>query len=242
VAHHLEREILKGVQRPGLALSLEMFDRDVQIVLDEYLAGDITEEHLLKSGRAWNNYQSDYRPLIELAKEQKMPVLAANAPRRYVNRVSRLGAASLLELSAEAKRQLPPLPYADASPEYKVKFVQEMESHQRDEDEPSRQARDYTKALEAQSLWDAGMAYSIAEYLLRNPGSNVLHVNGSFHSAQHLGIPDHLDRYAPRTSTLVITMISAASFPNFEADTMRGQGDFVIVTDPALPRSSKSPQ
>ena len=51
--------------------------------------------------------------------EIDIPVLAANAPRRYVNRVSRLGPESLEALSGAAESWLPPLPYPPASPEYR---------------------------------------------------------------------------------------------------------------------------
>lgn len=248
-AHYLENLILRSSYSPGQILSLEMFENDVQGVVDEYLADLISEDHLVKSGRAWKNYASDYRPLVEWAKEKGIPVVAANAPRRYVNRVSRLGTDSLDELSEEAKRSLPPLPYAAASDEYRQKFVDLMTKHREMAAKNAREAgdeekaeelekdKDYTKGLQAQSLWDAGMAYSIADALQRHPGASVLHVNGSFHSAEKLGILDHLHRYRPNTPTLVVTMLSAKSFPSFDAEQMADQGDFVIVTDPQLPRS-----
>jgi uncharacterized iron-regulated protein len=72
--------------------SLEMFERDVQIVLDEYVKDLITEKKFLDDSRPWNNYKTDYRPLVEYAKQNKLPVIAANAPRRYINMVSRGGA------------------------------------------------------------------------------------------------------------------------------------------------------
>lgn len=235
VAHFLEEQILRRAWEPALALSLEMFERDVQYVVDEYLAGLITEDHLKKSGRAWKNYPSDYKPLLEFAKEKKMAVLAANAPRRYVNRVSRTGAASLDALGPEAKQFLPPLPYAKASPDYAAKFNKEMNEHREKGSAPSPEAA--ARTLEAQSLWDAGMAYSIAEFLTRNPGKRVVHVNGSFHTAQRLGTVEHLLHYRPQTSIVVITMIPDAGFPAFKADTMSNQGTFVIVTDAKLARS-----
>ena len=98
-AHEIEAALLKlaferantnGARRP-FALSLEMFERDVQATLDEYLAGLISERHFLLSSRPWDNYPTDYKPLIEFARAQKFPVLASNAPARYVNMVSRLG-------------------------------------------------------------------------------------------------------------------------------------------------------
>jgi uncharacterized iron-regulated protein len=238
VAHYLEEQILRATWSPDAALSLEMFERDVQYVLDEYLAGVITETHLISSGRAWRNYASDYRRLIEFAKEKKMPVLAANAPRRYVNRVNRLGTAALAEIEPEGRRFLPPLPYAAASADYAAKFKRVMEEHREDGKPPSPQS--IAHGLDAQSLWDATMAYSIADFLTRNPGKRILHVNGSFHTAHKLGTVEHLLRYRPDTAVVVVTILPETSFPAFDAKTMHGAGTFVVVTDPALPRTYRS--
>jgi heme-binding uptake protein ChaN (Tiki superfamily) len=101
------------------------------------------------------------------------------------------------------------------------------------------EGRDHGSAhgVEAQSLWDATMAWSIAEQLKRQPGALVVHVNGGFHSEERLGIPEHLVRYRPGTTFLVVTMVSEKSFPGFDKAELAGRGDFVIVTDPSLPRS-----
>ncbi len=250
VGHYLELQLLQRLAANHIALSLEMFERDVQNVVNEYLAGLITQEHLISSGRAWGNYKTDYRPLIEYAKEHHLPVIAANAPRRYVNRVSRMGKDSLDALDTQAKASLPPLPYSDASPAYTNKFQKLMEEMQKEQaksappkpttpakdgkTQPSAPAHDPRWDLQAQSLWDASMADSIAKWLDQHPDGHVLQMNGSFHSEQHMGIPEHLLRYRPSTTTLVVTMRPDKSFPNWNGGTLANLGDFVIVTDPVL--------
>jgi uncharacterized iron-regulated protein len=262
VAHHLQALLLKkaheqaqrtarqpGVAPRPLALALEMFERDVQDILNEYLAGLITEQHFKLSSRPWKNYDKDYCPLVEYAREQKLCVLGSNAPRRYVNRVGRLGAASLKEIPDSSRRGLPPLPYGAASPAYAAKLAALMKSMDKKEvkkDEPKKEppkppSHNSAYGLEAQSLWDATMAYTIAEHLLRQPRAQVIHLNGSFHSEQRMGIPEHLLRYRPGTSLLVVTMLPHKSFPKFEVGEMADKGDFVIVTDASLPRSYQSP-
>jgi len=232
--HLLEFAILKRLESQGpVLLSLEMFERDVQPVLDEYLTGAITEEHLLASGRAWRHYKTDYRALVEFAKERSLPVVAANAPRRYVNRVSRLGASALEELPAQAKALLPPLPYAEASEPYAAKFHALMLKMKEEGAQP--RPVDPIKSLAAQSLWDASMAFSLAEALMRQPKRTAIHVNGSFHTEERLGILDHLERYRPGTRSLVVTMLAPKHFPEWQAE-LKQKGDFVIVTNPALKR------
>lgn len=114
-----------GARRP-VALSLEMFERDVQYILDEYLAGLITESQFLSSARPWEYYEEDYRPMVELARERGLPVIAANAPRRYVNRVSRLGREALRDLPARARSFLPPLPYPQPTDAYRAEWTDLM--------------------------------------------------------------------------------------------------------------------
>ncbi len=127
VAHYLQLDIFKksfdsyGKNR-SLALSMEMFERDAQIIVDEYLKDLITEKKFLDDSRPWNNYKTDYRPLIEFAKQNNLAVIAANAPRRYVNMVSRNGRDSINNLSPEAIKWLAPLPYPAPSAEYAKKF------------------------------------------------------------------------------------------------------------------------
>ena len=113
VAHLLEKEILAAVHRRtgDAALSLEMFETDVQPVLDGYLAGRYRESHFLSASRPWPAYATDYRPMVEYAKEHGLRVIAANAPRRMVNLVTREGADVLLNLPESELRWLPPFPY-----------------------------------------------------------------------------------------------------------------------------------
>ena len=238
VAHYLELEVLKALPTAKAVLAMEMFERDVQSVVDEYLSGIITEEHLIASGRAWPGYKTDYRPMVEHAKENHIRVIASNAPRRYVNRVSRLGKESLSALSDEAKATLAPLPYAEASTEYAENFRRVMEEVKKQQP-PEKNPRDPRFGLQAQSLWDATMAYSIAESLIQNPDGHLLHINGSFHSEHRLGILEHLQRYRPNTPTLVVTVTPRDDFPKWSAK-LANTGDFVIVTDAALEKKSSS--
>jgi uncharacterized iron-regulated protein len=130
VGHWIEAELFRravaltgageeAVPGRALALSLEMFERDVQGILDEYLLDLITEAHFKASARPWEHYDTDYRPMVEAAKAAGVPVIAANAPRRYVNRVSRMGPASLSALPASALAYLPPLPYPEPTQAYR---------------------------------------------------------------------------------------------------------------------------
>ncbi|MDI6765116.1 MAG: ChaN family lipoprotein [Thermodesulfobacteriota bacterium] len=90
VSRNAERTILKGLAKrdSNLVLALEMFELDVQDILDAYLKGEMSEKTFLKRSRPWPNYLEDYRPLIEFAKKKRMSVIAANIPRRAAAAVS----------------------------------------------------------------------------------------------------------------------------------------------------------
>jgi uncharacterized iron-regulated protein len=237
VAHALQLEIFSrviGKYSAGrrIALSMEMFERDVQTEVDEYLQDLISETHFLSSSRPWGNYKTDYRPVFELAKEKKLPVIAANAPRRYANMVSRNGRESLGALSPEAKKWIAPLPYGQATESYRKKFEALMGG-------AGDANHGLAKIMDSQSLWDATMAWSIAEFLQENKHALVIHLNGSFHSENGWGIPDHLLKYRPHVKFLLVTIRYEQDFTKFDKDKHGGLGDFVILTDAKQPRSGK---
>ena len=236
-AHYLQAELFKkvfesyGRQRP-IALSLEMFERDVQTIVDEYLKDLITEKKFLDDSRPWNNYKTDYRPLVEFAKQNKLSVIAANAPRRYVNMVSRNGRAALTQLSPDAKKWLAPLPYAAPSEEYAKKFNALM-GNIKSETNPT------SKILDAQALWDATMAFSIQEFLKKEKNALIVHLNGAFHTESRLGTAEQFLRLQPKAKILVVTMRSEEEFTKFDKAKHENLGDFIILTDAKIPRSFK---
>lgn len=237
VGHAIEGEVFRRVyaeygQKRKVTLSVEMFERDIQVVVDEYLRSQITEKHFLDASRPWANYKTDYRPLVEFAKEKKLEVVAANAPRRYVNMVSRGGRDTLNGLSKQAREWLPPLPYGEASAAYAAKFKALMG--------PSPEAQmGIDKILSSQSLWDASMANSVANVLKRDKTALVVHLNGGFHTEGRLGTVEHLLRYRLKARVIVVTMLSAEDFKTFDTAKHTGLGDFIILTDAKLPRSKR---
>jgi uncharacterized iron-regulated protein len=237
VGHALQFEIFRRVVEKyaadrKIALSLEMFERDVQIVIDEYLANLIREDHFLLSSRPWGNYKTDYKPLVELAKARRLPVIAANAPRRYINMVSRNGRDALNGLSKDAKKWIAPLPYGDPSPAYSAKFKALMG--------PSAEAQmGLDKILASQSLWDATMADSVARFVKKNKKALVVHLNGGFHTENRLGTVEHFLKYRSKAKALVVTLRYEDDFRTFNPAKHNGLGDFVILTDAKQPRSRR---
>ncbi|MBP8033384.1 MAG: ChaN family lipoprotein [Bacteroidia bacterium] len=242
VTHYLESKIFESLfqkYQNNLALSMEMFERDVQPVMNEYLTSEIREKNFKKDGRAWSNYR-DYRPMVELCKANKLDVICANAAGRYSNLAGRKGQKALMALPTESKKFFAPLPYDTASGKYYDKLM--GLSH--DPNDTAKKAAPVMgmggfNLVMAQSLWDATMAYSISEYLKTNKTKKVFQVNGRFHSDEGFAIVTQLKKYSPKTRTLIISSGSDDSFPNIKWDNYKNLGDYIIITDPLVPKTYK---
>jgi uncharacterized iron-regulated protein len=210
-----------GKDRP-VVLSLEMFERDEQTVLDEYLKGIIPEKQFLACARPWDNYMTDYRPMVEFAREHGIPVMAANAPRRYVSVVAKQGRGVLDGLSAQGKSWIAPLPYPAASAAYAAKFNALMGG--------AHGGGMGGNLLDSQVLWDATMADSIVQALKARPGALVVQVNGRFHSEGKLGTAEQVLGYRPGTKAVVVGLVPGDGFTK----ELAGSGDFVVVTAPQV--------
>ena len=226
ITHRVQAQLFQAAftahasSRP-VVLSLEMFERDVQYVLDEYAAGLITEDHFRSSSRPWGNYETDYRPMVEFAIVHGLEVVAANAPRRYVNRASRLGRDSLDALGPEARRHLPPLPYPEASEAYQAEWdalMGEAAAHMRG------------SPIDGQTLWDASMGHSVAGALDRHPGALVVHMAGGFHVENGTGTPEALQHYRPGSRALIVAARPAPDPTAWDPERWAGLGDFVVLT------------
>ncbi|EJL6389862.1 ChaN family lipoprotein [Vibrio vulnificus] len=197
--HRFQTDLLKTLSaQHRVALSMEQFTRDKQTIVNQYLAGEIGEQVLIQQGNAWPNYESDYRPLIELAKSKQMDVIAANAPKSTVRCIGRQGLAYLDKLTQEERGFLASEINTGES-EYKSKFMASMHHGKPEQTE---------KQFAAQVTWDETMAESIVNYHQQNPNTQVIHVAGKFHIEQGLGTAHSILRRDPSLEVVVISPVS----------------------------------
>src|SRR6266511_3075033 len=128
--HRLELAIVEGLTRRGVTVvvAMEMFERDVQGTLDKYAAGTMSEEQFLKESRPWPRYATDYRPILEFARLNKLPIVASNVPRRLASEIGKTGLSAVDGLGADrrlAAREL----QCPASGSYYDRFVEAMGGH-----------------------------------------------------------------------------------------------------------------
>jgi uncharacterized iron-regulated protein len=192
--HKEKANLYQALSNLRPSLSLEMFETDQQLYLDEFSLGIFDGKQLAKETRTWNNFEKDYLPLLQIAKNFSLPILAANAPRRYTRVASRGGMNALVQLPALSKSFLPPLYLIKAypQPEYEAKFSSIMGGHGGD---------GLKNIFLAQELWDTTMSHTIATHISAT-GNKVLHINGRFHSDDGLGVTHRLKKMGLRVLTI----------------------------------------
>ncbi len=224
ICHWLELELTKAMfeeDSTDLKLGAEMFEADNQIILNEYLQGLITEKQLTKEAKVWPNYDTDYAPLVNFAKERHLAFVATNIPRRYANLVSREGLESLNKLSESAKEWMAPLPInVDLDlPGYKKITGMMAGMHAKDPESGKRIAL-------AQATKDATMGWFIAQNL--RPKTKMIHFNGTYHSNDHEGTVYYLKKYKPGVKVITIATVEQDDITHIE-DESATLADFIIV-------------
>jgi uncharacterized iron-regulated protein len=225
LAHWLElqvaKDLLKLKKTGQLVLGLEMFERDVQPLVAQYAAGTLADSAFERQARPWPNYATDYRPLLQFARDQKVPVIGTNAPRPFVSAVARGSLKALDKLPAVDRALLAPLPLkVDYDlPGYKnmsAMFGGDSKTH----------GGGAQNIIQAQALRDATMAHFIQAN--RQAGQTLLHFNGSYHSDHHDGIVAYLRQYAPKLRVKTLSVVTQEQLQTLNKEQVN-VADFVIV-------------
>jgi uncharacterized iron-regulated protein len=204
ICHWLQLELTQDLftaKAQPLVLGAEMFEADNQLVLDEYLGGTITAAQLEAEAKVWKNYPTDYKPLVDFARQHRLPFVATNVPRRYASIVSKKGLEGLNELSPDARRAVAPLPVTvDLTLPGYAELLKMGGMHG-----PGMGGMTAENIARAQALKDATMAH----FILRNwkRGQTFVHFNGSYHSQHFEGIGWYLKRANPALNVVTIATV-----------------------------------
>ena len=234
-AHQLELKLLKKVfdmsknnEKIKFGFSLEFYNRETQPVLDEFLAGFLDYETFVEeAGTGAPGNHEDYKPLLEFCRLSGIPVIAANCPRRYSKLVGKNGRQILDQLPQRSQAFIAPLPYQNPSPKYCENFLKIMNIFH-DDNKEMKMTDNMMKMLDAQTLWDATMAFSIFESFEKL--NFVAHISGYFHVQQNLGILEHLNHYCPDVSSYTVVMLPEDK-PDFNPEDHSGLADSLVLTD-----------
>ena len=218
ICHWLQLELTKDVAaKKPVVLGAEMIEADNQMQLNNYLADKLTQKQLDSTARLWPNYKTDYKPLVDFAKANKLPFIATNIPRRYASMVHKKGFEVLETLSDEEKSWIAPqpIPYDKDLPGY-TKMMTMMGEHTS------------LNMPKAQASKDATMAYFIVKNLKSN--SIFIHYNGSFHSDNFDGINWYLRKYQAEIRIVTIATVEQNQVLKLEKEHLN-KADFILVVD-----------
>lgn len=230
IAHWMQLELAKDLHQAkpkSFAVGAEMFEADVQLVLNEYLAGQAPEKNFEQESRPWPNYATDYRPIIRYAKEQNIPVIATNVPRRYAAMVSGGSLSALENVSADAKKYIAPLPITVDMELPGYKNMMAMFGSSTHGNSKSQ------NIVQAQALKDATMAHFILGQVQK--GKQVLHLNGAYHSDNFEGIGWYLKQAKPNVQTRTITTVLQADLEGLSEENKKA--DFILVVPESMTRT-----
>jgi uncharacterized iron-regulated protein len=207
---------------PRWILSLEQFERDVQGVVDDYLAGRIGERALMAKGRAWDNYPTSYRPLLTYAREKQLPVIAAEAPVWSIACIGQYGPDILDEFAPTERSWVARELHVtrDAYRDKYLEFQSGSAAHGGGGAATPEAQLIAENSYAAQVARDDTMAESIVRARQQYPGRKVLHLTGGFHAEGFLGTVTRLRLRDPALKIAVIDAVEVTDphAPEFAAE------------------------
>ena len=220
ICHWLQYELTKDIHSiagNNLIIGAEMFEADNQLIINEYLEGLISERNFNSEAKLWSNYETDYKPVFEYAKDNGLSFVATNIPRRYAAMVNRGGFEALKTLSEKALSYIAPLPveYDPELPGYK----QMLEMSQM----PAHVSENLPKA---QAVKDATMAHFINKNLADD--TILLHLHGTYHSNNYEGIVWYLNNIDEEMKIMTISTVEQTEIEALDGKN-HGLADFIIV-------------
>ena len=228
IAHWMQFELTKdlyGLVGEKLVLGAEMFEADGQLIMDEYFAGIITEKKFEEEMRLWNNYKTDYKPMVEFARDSGLRFVATNIPRRYANTVFNLGLDTLNSLTDIAKTFMMPLP---------VLYDTTLASYSALSGGGPMGGHGSPNLRDAQAVKDATMAFFILENL-RHEGT-FLHFNGAYHSDDYEGIGYFLKMLRPELTIVTISTVNQGDISSLEEEN-EGKADYILAVPESMTRT-----
>lgn len=225
ISHWMELEITKSIfelKKENLVLSAEMFEADNQLIMNEYLTGLINKKKFEAEMRLWPNNSTDYAPLVDFAKDNKLNFVAANIPRRYASAVYYDGFEGLDKFSKKAKQYIAPLPI-----EYDTTLACYAEMLKM----AGMNGHGATNLPKSQAMKDATMAHFIKNNWTK--GNTLIHYNGAYHSENHEGTVWYLQKSLKKAKIVVITTVLQSDLSKLDAE-YKNTGDYILVVDDSV--------
>jgi len=232
IAHWLELEVTKSLfaEKAGnLVMGAEMFEADDQLLLDEYLKNLYDATKFEPEVKLWKNYKTDYKPLVEFARTNKLRFIATNVPRRYASVVSKNGFEGLSGLADNAKGYIAPMPFP-YDPEVKC-YKDMLSMGGMGGGVPAHVNENLPKA---QAVKDATMSHFIISNWSK--GNIFIHYNGSYHSSNFEGIIWYLMKTNPDLKIVTIETVQQKEIDAVEKENIKA-ASFIVAIPASMTRT-----
>lgn len=229
ISHWMELELTKALYAKigkNLVMGAEMFEADNALIVEEYLEGKVKDKNFEAEARLWPNYKTDYKPLLQFARDSSLRFVATNIPRRYASIVNKDGFEGLLNLSDEAKRYIAPLPVA---------YDPELSGYKSMLDMMEGTDHKNTNLPKAQAIKDATMAY----FILKNfkKGDKFIHFHGTYHSDDFQGIMWYLKQAQPNLKVLTICSAEQDDISKISEEN-KNKADFLLLVPTSMTKTN----
>lgn len=224
ISHWMQLEMSESfykIKRDKLFFGAEMFENGNQLVLNEYLNGFYSEDKMIPEiTQLWSNYKTDYKPLVDFAKQNNLQFIATNIPRRYASMINKKGIEILKELSPEALTMIGPdlETYFDPTVKAYAEMANNMGGHV-----PTNMLNIQT----AQASKDATMAHFSVKHF--NSGKLLFHFGGSYHSNYSQGIIWWVNKIHPGLKIKSITTVTASEWNEMTIEERNLIANYILV-------------
>ena len=217
-AHHaVQLDIIAGLHRKNsnIAIGMEMFQRPYQDTLDRYTDGSMDEKEFLKRSEYFERWGFDYnlyKPILDFAKAEKIPVIALNMDREIIRKVSKNG----IDALEQEERALIPEGMDFTDREYRERLHEVFKHHANNEE------KEFDNFYTSQLIWDETMSLSIDEFLQDRPDYQIVVIAGTGHLQYGSGIPKRTFRRNGHNYSIVL----------IDTDAEKGIADYVVYPKP----------
>lgn len=233
IAHWLEYEfaadLIRAKGRTGVVVGMEMLETHQQAATNEYLSQKISAKAFRAQEGMWDNYATDYAPVVDFCRDSSVAVIATNVPRKYASLTAKRGLLALDSLPAAEKQLFAALPLTVP---YDLPSYQQMREMMGGHGHGSGMNAD--NFIAAQALKDATMAANILQHWKK--GTVFYHLNGAFHSDKHEGIAWYLQKANPALKIVVISTVSQADLRKLDKEN-KELGDVLLVVPETMTKT-----
>lgn len=229
INHWLQFELTKDIfeqYNSFIALGAEMYESDNQLIINEYLGGHLNYDSFKNEAKVWQNDETNYKPLLDFARENQLTFVATNIPRRYAKMVSSNGFRVFNDINEEARKFIAPIPikYDEKLPGYME--VKKMGDHGKIKGE---------NLAKAQASKDATMAHFILKNYIK--GRTFIHYNGAYHSKNYEGIVWYLKQANPDLKVATINCVEQDNVEELNKENL-STAHYIIATPTAMTKTN----